>query len=351
MCLALTGATQWEQYQSVDTLIAAAMPQIFDFDYPFYNAAGKQDFQKQFLLNYFFHEICTTPVPRWKVMLRARLMEIMPKYIKLWESDQLKYDPLTNIDLYMTGGDKANETTDYTRDQDTTEKHDMERDESGGGAEHQETSGTAHETGKEGVGQKESGGGSQNGSTSGTKHSETEDSTTRTNTHNDHDSTTALRKYSDTPQSNIPWNDVTNLDYLTNVTQDTGTKTNNGGINEASTATGTQDGTESGTSESANNWDAKLDRETDSERDAQTAGKMDGNNNWDKKAAQGDTGSGTLDIKDNTAFEHTRNWDEHRGGMTGGVTYQNLVQQWRDLQIEYNREILHSLADCFFQIY
>ena len=287
------------------------MPKIFDFDYPFYNSTGKQDFQKQFLLHYFFHEICATPGPRWKVMLRARLTEIMPKYQKLWESDQLTYDPLTNINYTLEGGDHAEESTDYTRDQDTTDTHDMGREESGGGASHEETSGTSHQTGNETTHQTQSGGGSEHGTTTST--------------------TGNLKKYSDTPQSNIPWNDIAGLNYLTNVTQDSGTQ--------------------NGQSDSNNNWNSLADDSTESEVDGNTTGKADANNNWDSKSNQSDNGSGTLDIKDNTDFEHTRNWDEHRTGMTGSVTYQELIQQWRDLQVEYNKEILHDLADCFFQIY
>ena len=61
---------------------------IFDFEYDFYtiNNGIRNNFEKKFEQQYYFHEINSETVARWKIMLRNRLNLIMPKYVELYRS-------------------------------------------------------------------------------------------------------------------------------------------------------------------------------------------------------------------------------------------------------------------------
>lgn len=62
---------------------------VFDFDYDFYtdDLEIKKNFENKFIQTYYFHEIGQETVARFKYMLKARLDLEMPYYRKLYETE------------------------------------------------------------------------------------------------------------------------------------------------------------------------------------------------------------------------------------------------------------------------
>lgn len=89
---AITGQTQSVDYNHIVELINQARPLIFDFDYPIFDANYKAKLETKILYAFLMHEICVTPVPRWKLFLANRLNEIMPYYNQLYKSELIKLD-------------------------------------------------------------------------------------------------------------------------------------------------------------------------------------------------------------------------------------------------------------------
>lgn len=111
VCEALVGYTRPEEYPEIDSLISKARPLIFDFKYPIFDESYREVIETKIIQTYFFREICDVPVARWKMFLKQTMFNIMPYYNKLYESEQLAFNPLFTVDYKR----------DYTRNQDKTE--------------------------------------------------------------------------------------------------------------------------------------------------------------------------------------------------------------------------------------
>lgn len=72
---------------------------IFDFDYPFYNENEKEYFQDRFIKHFYFREIGSETVARFKHYLEDKLHEIAPFYKHLYETTIYNYDPILNYSV------------------------------------------------------------------------------------------------------------------------------------------------------------------------------------------------------------------------------------------------------------
>lgn len=72
---------------------------IFDFDYPFYNENEKEYFQDRFIKHFYFREIGSETVSRFKHYLEDKLHEIAPFYKHLYETTIYNYDPILNYSV------------------------------------------------------------------------------------------------------------------------------------------------------------------------------------------------------------------------------------------------------------
>ena len=86
---------------------------IWDFEYPtFYEGEEKTKFEKKVIDHYYFRQIGQETVGRFKHYFRTRIQEIMPHYVRLYESVKLMDDlenPFDNVDVVETF---EQETTD-----------------------------------------------------------------------------------------------------------------------------------------------------------------------------------------------------------------------------------------------
>lgn len=104
---------------TLDEQIEKARPQIFDFDYPFYDPSSKAAFETWILESILMDEINYETYGLWHLRLRTWMKTNMPYYNKLYESAKLIANPLKNHHLERTtegsenGTSNANGTSNY----------------------------------------------------------------------------------------------------------------------------------------------------------------------------------------------------------------------------------------------
>lgn len=100
----LTEQTEPAGFNKIDEIINESVPLIFDFDFPFYSdlAEDKLDFEKQFILHYYTREIGVETFGWWKVRLKSKLFDVMPKYKQLYDIEQKKYNLYDTVNMEKT---------------------------------------------------------------------------------------------------------------------------------------------------------------------------------------------------------------------------------------------------------
>lgn len=199
ICEQYAGLDESEGYNSVDEIINGSYQKVFDFDFPIFDEAYRDELEKKILLHFYTREICEETVGLWKLRLRDRMNMIMPYYNKLYESELIEFNPMINIDEHIDDDYDKKRTDNLIRTDNLTDT----------------TTGNKHRS-------NESDGRS-------TSHN------TETDNHND------WELYSDTPQGSIDRIDLEENAYLTNATHsygNGGTIDNSGGGTSHSTSTG-----------------------------------------------------------------------------------------------------------------
>ena len=116
ICESLSGRTTSTGESSIDDVIAAAAPIIFDFDYPIFDENYRTTLERKILRHYYTREIGMETYGLWKHYLTNTMREIMPYYNQLYASQLLEFNPLADVDLTrehtITGkSDKASSST------------------------------------------------------------------------------------------------------------------------------------------------------------------------------------------------------------------------------------------------
>ena len=126
ICESYAGLDESVDYPSVDEVIDKSYLKIFNNDkIPMFNGETiehRAGLLKKILLHYYSREIGYETVGLWKLKLNQKLIEVMPYYNQLYESEQLKFDPLQNVSVTRTHEGEYNddEKVDNIRD---TESH------------------------------------------------------------------------------------------------------------------------------------------------------------------------------------------------------------------------------------
>lgn len=159
--------------EDFETVINASRAQLFNFTYPV-PTDDKEALEKFIMNRFILRRIGSGNVRKWRQLFKGKMLEIMPFYARLLESEHLTFDPLINNDITTT--DDATGTLDTTRDKRTDNDDSYSKN---------GTNNTDEET---------------------TENSET--NTTKSGTHsgqysksgNESANSTELNRYSDTPQ-------------------------------------------------------------------------------------------------------------------------------------------------------
>ena len=126
ICESYAGLTESVGYDSIEEVVDKAYPKIFNMDkIPMFKGeteAHRAGLFKKILLHYYTREIGYETVGLWKLKLNQKLIEIMPYYNQLYESELIEFDPMKNVDVTHTHEGEYNddEKVDNQRD---TESH------------------------------------------------------------------------------------------------------------------------------------------------------------------------------------------------------------------------------------
>lgn len=94
--------SQYEDNLSLDERIEIGRKELFDFEYPFFDETYRPQFERNFINEFYMREIGFETEELFKMRLRNWLRKNMGYYNKLFESELLEYDPLTNSRVDVT---------------------------------------------------------------------------------------------------------------------------------------------------------------------------------------------------------------------------------------------------------
>lgn len=105
-------ATQYEEGLSNMDRIKEGRKKLFDFDYPFFDDNYREQFEVNFISNFYTREIGFETEGLFKFKLESWLNINMPYYNEMFETTKIKYDPLLNARMTT----ERERTTDSNRD-------------------------------------------------------------------------------------------------------------------------------------------------------------------------------------------------------------------------------------------
>lgn len=297
ICETAAGLSESEGQTSVKQIIAAAIPSVFDFDFPIFDESYRNVLETKILKHYYTREIGLETVGLWKLKLDTKLNEIMPFYNQLYKSELIEFNPMYDVDLTRDHNLKREETTK----QDATEKGTTEKTGSVDDSTHTETSDNQN-------------------SESATDIQNTTGSTSKeqlgaSKTHYD--------KYSDTPQGSLQ--NVQNDTYLTNARM----------INDTDSQTGETTVSGNDTSTGTTTTNSSADGTNDTERNIST------NDSEEKSVSQ------NLNKNLNSIDEYI----EHVKGKNGGVSYSAMLNEFRTTFLNIDMQIINELSDLFMNLW
>lgn len=127
ICEQMAGLTESTGFNDVSEVIDAAIPKIFDFDWPIYDETHRQELERKFLMHYYTREIGFETYGLWKLKLNTKLNEIMPYFNELYASVQYLNNPMDDVDYRRT----IDGTENMRRDEDTESTQNITSDSTG----------------------------------------------------------------------------------------------------------------------------------------------------------------------------------------------------------------------------
>lgn len=312
ICETEAGLEKSAGYNDIDTVIDKSWNKIFK-NFPIFDETYREGLCKKILNHYYTREICAETVSLWKFWLNQKMSEIMPYYNKLYLSEQLKYDPLHEIDFTREINEKTN--ADKTGNGTTNASNNSTLSASGTGTNTFSADNTQTE---------------KTDSTR-TITGESENKTINTGTVTTDSTTSGQDLHSDTPQGSIQ--NIKENGYLTDARL----------TNDKNDSTVSTD-----TSVTANG------RTTN--QDVNDATK----NITDKKTESTNTtnsSSQTDSSKENSVNEYNENntgyreYMEHVTGKNSSSSYARLISEYRETLLNIDMDIIFELRDLFMNIY
>ena len=288
---------------------------IFPFHYDFYDEKKRSKFERDFIRHFYFYEIGSETIDRFILHLEDKMNTVFPFYNTLLKTAQTEYSYLENYDM--------KEETVVTRD---TEGKVAGVSSSVGQV--FDTQSTTSET---------AGNSSEKGTSENTRTNHSETDTTNSETV---DSETAnskngnnVKKFLDTPMGQV---NLTNSNYVTNVTQDDYQESGTGSEDRTTTSEGASetDGTETAAGET------NLDRESSETTESTLNGEQ-------KTTADNNTRSETIG-KETIKTEHFRH------GNIGVQTATDMMEKHIELQKKLSRILEMFFEEChdlFMMVY
>ena len=114
ICETAAGLSDSEGQTSIKQIIAAAIPSVFDFDFPIFDESYRNVLETKILKHYYTREIGLETVGLWKLKLDTKLNEIMPFYNQLYKSELIEFNPMYDVDLTRDHTLNRSEQTEQT---------------------------------------------------------------------------------------------------------------------------------------------------------------------------------------------------------------------------------------------
>ena len=102
ICEEASGLLESKGYNDIESIIAKAIPKIFNFNFPIFDENYRSVLETKILKHFYTREIGEETVGLWKLRLNTRLNEIMPYYNKLYKSELLEFNPLSTANSTRT---------------------------------------------------------------------------------------------------------------------------------------------------------------------------------------------------------------------------------------------------------
>lgn len=102
ICESVAGYDESQGYNNFEIVIQAAIPKIFDFDFPVYDENYRNVLCTKILKHFYLREIGFETYGQWKLYLNTRLNEIMPYYNALYKQWHEELFDNTNINTERT---------------------------------------------------------------------------------------------------------------------------------------------------------------------------------------------------------------------------------------------------------
>lgn len=337
ICERYAGFSESADRAEVNDIINAAIPQIFDFDFPIWDASYKNVLCKKILRHYYTREIGCETVGLWKLRLESKLNEIMPYYNRRYETTVYEFNPLYDVDYTKTvegtdaGTSQSGNTRTFNENVKETEEGSIEDNHTGtGSVQHGYNS---SDTVNEDRDRRETHTGTDTITKTGTETDVIDRDTTGTHTD----------AYSDTPQGTV--DNVLQGTYLTNFRQvlDQGTED----VTDTTTFNTTNMETRAlNDSAVEDNSITKVKSGTDT--DSETRNFKD---KRDVDTEKNNTHTGTIGDAGAHEFENTKDYTEHVIGKMPGTSYMKMINELRDSLINIDMEIIEDLSDLFMKLW
>nr|DAV90303.1 MAG TPA: Lower collar protein [Caudoviricetes sp.] len=129
ICEQMGGYSESQGGDKVDDVLEKSWNKIFDTSWSIFDEQYRKVLCKKILKHYYTREIGAEVVGLWILWLNRRMCEIMPYYNQLYESEKLKFDPLTDTDITTTSNRKIDTENNATGSSDgTTTNNNVSRD-------------------------------------------------------------------------------------------------------------------------------------------------------------------------------------------------------------------------------
>lgn len=325
ICETASGLSESEGQTSVKQIIAAAIPSVFDFDFPIFDESYRTVLETKILKHYYTREIGLETVGLWKLKLDTKLNEIMPFYNQLYKSELIEFNPMYDVDLTRDHTLNRSEQTEQTG----TETADATKN----GTVDTTTSGTKTGTIRENIDVSENQETEQNSKSDtdikNTTDSTSEETATGTKTHYD--------KYSDTPQGSLQ--NVQNDTYLTNARM----------VNDNDTQTGKT--TVSGSDTSTGSTTADTLTTTNSTSETTHTGNTTDETSGTQNTTSADTEKRNATQTANKELTSLDDYLEHVKGKNGGVSYSAMLNEFRTTFLNIDMQVINELSDLFMNLW
>lgn len=312
ICEYEAGLTESTGYNDIDEVVSKAWNKIFK-DFPIFDETYREFLCTKILQHYYTREICAETASLWKFWLNQKMREIMPYYNKLYLSEQLKFDPLHEIDFTRNVSENVNASKNGTNNSNRTDN----------GTKTENNNGSSDLTGSNTI----------NGKTDSnrTTTNKIDSTVTTVGTTTTDSSTDSQSLHSDTPQGSIE--NIKNNGYLT----DAEISNNSGHSTTSSDSSVT-------TAETRNGTDVLSDTKTESHNKKET--------NTTKNTTEiTENASGTSNNAYAEENKNAREYIEHITGKNSSTSYASLIQEYRDTLLNIDMQVIFDLSDLFMNIY